>query len=122
MGRWLATGVFSFLAGCLTAIGVCALLGGERGFGTGIVFGLPLGSVAGAGILGKWLLRFSPLTLLIGTVLALGLSLAGAFAAAYAIDNVRGLGWLMIFGPCFGTLAGYAIAKKIVQRSPRPVA
>ena len=67
-----------------------------------VFYGLPSGSVAGAVIAGIWLLRFSLLTVLLGTVLALIFSVAGAFAGSYAIDivvpRVWPLGAWMVLG------------------------
>ena len=137
MWRWVAIGVFSILTEYLAASVVYTVFRGT-GYGVGaivaaVTLGLPLGSVAGAGILGTWLLRFSLPTLLKGTVLAFGLSEAWAILGYFVGGALQPRGWplgplgvlgllLPFFGLCFGSLAGYAIAKNRATGSPTPVA
>ena len=123
MKNWIRAGFFAIIGGLVIGIltqGIFAAVGDYCGIGAAawaILFGVPIGSVTGVAVYRNHFLKPFRKSDVVCVVLALLLSGLGGLVSIYAMDRPGPIGLVVVlFGPCLGSLLGYAIGLRVMRR------
>jgi hypothetical protein len=121
--NWLQTGIFSLVGGVVIGcvIDVVLLATGACGIDAvakGMIVGVPIGSVVGIVVYRKVVLNSLTAADVAGGCLALIISALATVAGLHAMDVMGGVPGLAVAfpGSCLGSLLGYAMSLRIVER------